>query len=42
MVIINGRDQLKWIIPDDPLKDIAGQESTESELLTLLHKAGLD
>jgi cytochrome oxidase Cu insertion factor (SCO1/SenC/PrrC family) len=42
MVIINGRDQLKWIIPDDPLKDVAGQESAESELLILLHKSGLD
>ena len=41
MVIINGRDQLKWIIPDDPLKDVAGQESAESELLMLLHKSGL-
>ncbi len=41
MFIINGHDRLKWIIPDDPLKNVAGQESTEVELMTLLHKAGL-
>ncbi len=42
MFIINGHDRLKWIIADDPLKNVAGQESTEAELMTLLHKAGLD
>jgi len=41
MVIINGRDQMQWIIVDDPLRNVALQESTESELLTLLHKSGL-
>jgi cytochrome oxidase Cu insertion factor (SCO1/SenC/PrrC family) len=41
MFIINGHDRLKWVIPDDPLKGVAGQESTEAELMTLLHKAGL-
>jgi hypothetical protein len=32
---------LKWIVNDDPLKSVASQESTEAELMTLLHKAGL-
>lgn len=39
--IINGNDRLKWIVNDDPLKSVASQESTEAELMTLLHKAGL-
>jgi len=41
MFIINPEGRLKWIIPDDPLSGVAGQESAESELLGLLHKAGL-
>ncbi|HWD95580.1 MAG TPA: SCO family protein, partial [Acidimicrobiales bacterium] len=39
--VINGQDRLKWILADDPLKNVAGQESTEAELITVLHKAGL-
>jgi hypothetical protein len=39
--VINGHDRLKWILADDPLKNVAGQESTEAELITVLHKAGL-
>jgi cytochrome oxidase Cu insertion factor (SCO1/SenC/PrrC family) len=39
--VINGNDRLKWIVNDDPLKSVASQESTEAELMTLLHKAGL-
>ncbi|MGA7835372.1 MAG: SCO family protein [Acidimicrobiales bacterium] len=42
MFIINGHDRLQWIIPDDPLTGVAGQESTVSELMSLLHGAGLD
>lgn len=41
MFIINGHDRLQWIIPDDPLKNVAGQESAEAELMSLLHKSGL-
>jgi cytochrome oxidase Cu insertion factor (SCO1/SenC/PrrC family) len=42
MFIINPAGRLRWIIPDDPLSGTAGQLSTESELLSLLHKAGLN
>jgi cytochrome oxidase Cu insertion factor (SCO1/SenC/PrrC family) len=41
MFIIAPDGKIKWIIPDDPLSGIAGQRSTESELLLLLHKSGL-
>jgi cytochrome oxidase Cu insertion factor (SCO1/SenC/PrrC family) len=42
MFIIDPAGHLKWIVPDDPLSGTAGQLSTESELLGLLHKAGLN
>jgi cytochrome oxidase Cu insertion factor (SCO1/SenC/PrrC family) len=41
MFIIKPSGRLRWIIPDDPLTSSAGQESSESELLSLLHQAGL-
>jgi cytochrome oxidase Cu insertion factor (SCO1/SenC/PrrC family) len=41
MFIINSRGRLKWIVPDDPLANWAGQHSAESELLTLLHESGV-
>ncbi len=41
MFIINPAGRIRWIIPDDPLSGVAGQESTESELLSLLAKSGL-
>ncbi len=41
MFIISPKGDVRWIIPDDPLRGIAGQESTESELLSLLHDSGL-
>jgi hypothetical protein len=41
MFIIKPSGRLRWIIPDDPLDSSAGQESSESELLSLLHQAGL-
>lgn len=41
MFIIKPSGRLRWIIPDDPLASSAGQESSESELLSLLHQAGL-
>jgi cytochrome oxidase Cu insertion factor (SCO1/SenC/PrrC family) len=41
MFIISPKGDVRWIIPDDPLAGVAGQESTESELLTLLHDSGL-
>jgi cytochrome oxidase Cu insertion factor (SCO1/SenC/PrrC family) len=41
MFIIKPSGRLRWIIPDDPLASSAGQESSESELLGLLHQAGL-
>ncbi|MGD0852607.1 MAG: SCO family protein [Acidimicrobiales bacterium] len=41
MFIITPRDRIKWIIPDEPLANWAGQHSAESELLTLLHQSGV-
>jgi cytochrome oxidase Cu insertion factor (SCO1/SenC/PrrC family) len=41
MFIIKPSGRLRFIIPDDPLANSAGQQSSESELLTLLHQAGL-
>jgi cytochrome oxidase Cu insertion factor (SCO1/SenC/PrrC family) len=41
MFIIKPSGRLRFIIPDDPLSGSAGQQSSESELLTLLHQAGL-
>lgn len=41
MFVINPQGHVRWIIPDDPLSGVAGQESTESELLGLLHQSGL-
>ena len=39
--IINPAGRLKWVVPDDPLDNWAGQHSAESELLTLLHESGV-
>jgi cytochrome oxidase Cu insertion factor (SCO1/SenC/PrrC family) len=39
--IINPDGRLKWIVPDEPLANWAGQHSAESELLTLLHESGV-
>jgi cytochrome oxidase Cu insertion factor (SCO1/SenC/PrrC family) len=39
--IINPDGRLKWIVPDEPLSSSAGQNSAESELLTLLHESGV-
>jgi cytochrome oxidase Cu insertion factor (SCO1/SenC/PrrC family) len=41
MFIIKPSGRLRWIIPDDPLKSAAGQQSAESELVTLLQQSGL-
>ncbi len=41
MFIITPHDRLKWIIPDEPLSNWAGQHSAESELLSLLHQSGV-
>jgi cytochrome oxidase Cu insertion factor (SCO1/SenC/PrrC family) len=41
MFIIKPSGRLRWVIPDDPLSSSAGQESSESELMSLLHQAGL-
>jgi cytochrome oxidase Cu insertion factor (SCO1/SenC/PrrC family) len=41
MFIISPKGYVRWIIPDDPLAGVAGQESTETELLSLLHDSGL-
>jgi cytochrome oxidase Cu insertion factor (SCO1/SenC/PrrC family) len=42
MYVITPAGRLRWIIPDDPLSGIAGQASTESELMSVLHKVGLN
>ncbi len=41
MFIISPQGDVRWIVPDDPLTGVSGQESTESELLSLLHQSGL-
>jgi cytochrome oxidase Cu insertion factor (SCO1/SenC/PrrC family) len=41
MFVINPRGQLKWIVSDDPPSNVAGRNSAASELLSLLHSAGL-
>lgn len=41
MFIINARGRLKWIIPDDPANSWAIENSSESEVISLLHQAGL-
>jgi cytochrome oxidase Cu insertion factor (SCO1/SenC/PrrC family) len=41
MFIITPAGRLKWIIPDEPLANWAGQHSAESELLSLLHQSGV-
>jgi hypothetical protein len=41
MFIINTHGRLKWIIPDDPAHSWAIENSSESELLSLLHQSGL-
>ena len=41
MFIIAANGRLKWIIPDDPLANWAGQHSAESELMTLLRESGV-
>jgi cytochrome oxidase Cu insertion factor (SCO1/SenC/PrrC family) len=41
MFIINPSGRLKWIVPDEPLANSAGQHSAESELITLLHESGV-
>ncbi len=39
--IINPKGRLKWIVPDEPLSNWAGQRSAESEIVTLLHESGV-
>lgn len=45
MFIISPEGRIRWIIPDDPIFQkfltASGQSSAESELITLLHRAGL-
>jgi cytochrome oxidase Cu insertion factor (SCO1/SenC/PrrC family) len=41
MFIIEPSGKLRWIIPDDPLSGTAGQQSSVTELRSLLAKTGL-
>ena len=41
MFIIKPNGRLRWIIPDEPLANVAGQRSAESELVSLLAQSGL-
>jgi len=41
MFVISPAGRIRWIIPDDPIASSSGQSSAESELITLLHNAGL-
>jgi hypothetical protein len=41
MFIIDPNHDLRWVIPDNPLTNWAGQHSAETELLNLLHQVGV-
>jgi cytochrome oxidase Cu insertion factor (SCO1/SenC/PrrC family) len=41
MFVIAPSGRTRWIIPDDPISSSSGQSSAESELVALLHRAGL-
>ena len=41
MFIISPEGRLRWIVPDDPLANWAGQHSAQSELVNLLHESGV-
>ncbi|MGH3733255.1 MAG: SCO family protein [Acidimicrobiales bacterium] len=41
MFVISGHDRVQWVIPDDPVDNAAGQQSSVSELLKLLHESGV-
>jgi cytochrome oxidase Cu insertion factor (SCO1/SenC/PrrC family) len=41
MFVISPTGRIRWIIPDDPISSSSGQSSAETELVTLLHDAGL-
>ena len=39
--VISPAGRIRWIIPDDPIATSSGQSSAETELMALLHNAGL-
>lgn len=41
LFIISPKDYVRWIIPDNPIANVAGQQSSESQLLSLLRQSGL-
>jgi cytochrome oxidase Cu insertion factor (SCO1/SenC/PrrC family) len=41
LFIIDPSGRIKWIVPDNPLSNWSGQRSAVSELLALLHQAGV-
>ncbi len=41
MFVIAPSGRTRWIIPDDPISSSSGQSSAETELVSLLHRAGL-
>lgn len=41
LFIIDPSGHFKWIVPDDPLSNWAGQRSAVTELLALLHQSGV-
>ncbi len=41
MLIIKPNGRVRWLVPDDPIANSSGQRSSESELLSLVHEAGV-
>jgi cytochrome oxidase Cu insertion factor (SCO1/SenC/PrrC family) len=41
MFVISPTGRIRWIIPDDPIASSSGQSSAETELVSLLQRAGL-
>jgi cytochrome oxidase Cu insertion factor (SCO1/SenC/PrrC family) len=39
--VVSPAGRIRWIVPDTPIASSSGQSSAETELITLLHQAGL-
>jgi cytochrome oxidase Cu insertion factor (SCO1/SenC/PrrC family) len=39
--VVSPAGRIRWIVPDTPIASSSGQSSAETELITLLHRAGL-
>jgi cytochrome oxidase Cu insertion factor (SCO1/SenC/PrrC family) len=41
MFVISPQGRIRWIVPDDPISSSSGESSAVTELIALLHRAGL-